>query len=184
MKLLTPLLAVGLLLIAGCSEEGPLQGNMPDPVLVLGTSSATSNNVMVPFSWEGVETFVVVQIPPPLPLILQLHGEGVATLLGNSTFDGPLQGWDEGVTTAQLTFTAANGDELETSLEGFTSQPDPEGNITFFGDWTVTGGSGRFRNGTGSGTYFGSGNAAVAPVPISFDGEISLPRGRNPRISL
>jgi len=63
---------------------------------------------------------------------------------------------------------------LETSLEGFTSQPDPEGNITFFGDWTVTGGSGRFRNGTGSGTYFGSGNAAVAPVPISFDGEISL----------
>jgi hypothetical protein len=125
----------------------------------------------------------VPPFPPPI-LNLQLHGEGVATHLGNSTFDGPLQGMDDGVTTAQLTFTAANGDELETSLEGFTSQPDPEGIITFFGDWTVTGGSGRFRNSTGSGTYFGSGPAAGPSAPISFDGEISLPRGRNPRISL
>ena len=179
MKLLTPLLAVGLILIAGCYEQSPFQANLSDPALE--PISSTSNPVMVPFRGAYDETIVLVSLPPPI-LELELSGEGVATHLGNSTFFGLLQGLGEGVTRIQLTFTGASGDELELSLEGFTSPPDENGDITFFGDWEVTGGSGRFKNGTGCGTYDGFGNLGTAVV--FFDGEISKPTGKKPQLNL
>ena len=76
--------------------------------------------------------------------------------------------------------TAANGDEMESSAVGLTSPPDAAGNVTFCGDWKVTGGSGRFKNGTGSGTFDGGGNFFTGVAHIIFEGEISRPKGRNP----
>lgn len=155
--------------MVGCSGENPLgtQINRPD-----GISELVAPPMMVPFTGVYVETFTLVEPFPPPILNLELHGEGFATHLGNSTFDGPLQG-EAGVTTAQLTFTAANGDELEMSIRGVTIVD--EVTITFFGDWMVTGGSGRFKNGTGSGTYNGGGPASGNVADIFFDGEISRP---------
>ena len=82
MKLLTSLLAVGLLFVAGCSEETPLQANMSDPALepIIGIEIVSNSGpVMVPFRAEYQETFEVV--PPNI----EVSGEGVATYLGNST---------------------------------------------------------------------------------------------------
>jgi hypothetical protein len=168
MKLLTPLLAVGLLLIVGCSEETPLQAHMPDPALE--PILATSNPVMVPFRGAYDETFAFV--PPNF----EIHGEGVATHLGNSTFFSPLLPGDPAA-TGPLTFSAANGDELATSVVSFVSDPDANGFITFSGSWGVTGGSGRFENATGCGTFDGSGNVFTGVGQISFEGDISQPTG-------
>jgi len=63
--------------------------------------------------------------------------------------------------------TAANGDELEFDFHG-GSMTDAAANITFSGDWEIVGGTGRFGNAQGGGTYEGSANA------ISGRGEWSL----------
>ncbi|MEE9270729.1 MAG: hypothetical protein V3V49_10765 [Candidatus Krumholzibacteria bacterium] len=178
MKLLIPLLAVGLLLITGCYEEGPLQADMSDPAL---EPISPVSPVMVPFRGVYDETFVLVPPFPPPIVNVELNGEGFATYLGKSTFFGVLQA-DMGVTTGTIVFSAANGDELEIAAVGFTTPPDATGAQTFSGDWDVTGGSGRFKNATGSGMYDGSGNAFTGEGHIIFDGAISQPTGRKPQV--
>ncbi len=66
---------------------------------------------------------------------------------------------------------------METFLVGFTTPPDETGTITFGGEWTVTGGSGRFKNAAGCGTYAGSGDAPTGVGDITFVGEVSQPNG-------
>jgi hypothetical protein len=180
MKLLTPLLAVGLVLIAGCYEEGPLQVNMPDPALE--PISPSFNPVMVPFSAEYDETFEQVSFEFPFNNI-EISGVGHGTHLGNSTFFGPVQiNVTNGAETGTVVFTAADGATLSTAIVGVAVV---DGNdISFSGEWTATGGTRRFKNVTGSGTFEGTGTLEPAVGRISFDGEISQPNGRNPQISL
>ena len=135
---------------------------------------SNSNPVMVPFKGVYDETFEFV-----FPNV-EIEAEGVATYLGNSTFFSPLlPGAEPGdPATGPLTFSAANGDELATFAVSFVEPPDETGFFTFAGSWDVTGGSGRFKNSTGCGTFEGSGSFDTGTGEISFDGEISKPTGR------
>jgi hypothetical protein len=54
-----------------------------------------------------------------------------------------------GAQTGQVTFTAANGDALRGNASGGSTPTGPK-TLAFFGVTTITGGTGRFANATGS----------------------------------
>jgi hypothetical protein len=61
-----------------------------------------------------------------------------------------------GLFTNTTTYTAANKDELDTTFAGFTTSPLGSLEITFTGEETFVGGTGRFENATGTTTADGS----------------------------
>ncbi|MDH3216352.1 MAG: hypothetical protein OEN01_08675, partial [Candidatus Krumholzibacteria bacterium] len=63
------------------------------------------------------------------------------------------------------------GDELHFSSVGFGLPDQVEDNI--FGEWTITGGTGRFANATGSGTYAGTVFVDTGNAHFTLDGVIS-----------
>jgi hypothetical protein len=69
-----------------------------------------------------------------------------------------------------FTITAANGDTLDVIMEG-TVTPGSDGVVTFGGDITFSGGTGRFSDATGSGAY--SGGAGPSTGFFSIHGAIS-----------
>jgi hypothetical protein len=68
---------------------------------------------------------------------------------------------------------AANGDTIVIAIEGTVefSGPAPTDPVTFQGMWIVVGGTGRFEDATGSGTY--SGSAAGTVGEFTLEGTIS-----------
>ena len=89
-------------------------------------------------------------------LYITVEGQGNVSHMGlTSAFtDNQVANLITGSTTATYTLTAANGDTvvLEMSFQG-TQVP---GGFTFAGDYTVTGGTGRFYGATGGGVLAGS----------------------------
>ena len=76
----------------------------------------------------------------------------------------------------KLTITAANGDELRASYSGtFVPLPNsiPFTLYTISGTFTVTGGTGRFSNATGSGYLHGSENIVTRQGQLDATGTIS-----------
>jgi hypothetical protein len=106
------------------------------------------------FSTEFVSVFVP---PPPFPsLHISVTGQGNASHLGatSAVTDNQVVNLDDGSATATYTFTAANGDTVV--LEMVFQTTDIPGGVSFAGDYTVAGGTGRFDGATGSGTLEGS----------------------------
>ena len=68
---------------------------------------------------------------------------------------------------------AANGDELYLSYEGTGSLPDGDGESVLTGTFVVTGGTGRFSDASGDGTFGGSGNAVTGLASLSYRGTIA-----------
>jgi hypothetical protein len=69
--------------------------------------------------------------------------------------------------------TAANGDEIYWEFAG-TAMPGPgPGDVVFSGNYTMDGGTGRFENVTGHGTYAGSANEIAAVGQFDLVGVIS-----------
>ena len=134
------------------------------------------NNGMVPF--RGTYTTVVAEagFVPPSTVLLDLWGEGNASYLGQSTWYS-LSSVD--VTTgAQWGSTAeiaANGDEFHYDYLGGSVVDTETGLTSFWGDWTVTGGTGRFAGATGGGTYEGIADGTQGTGQITLVGEISRP---------
>jgi hypothetical protein len=84
-------------------------------------------------------------------------GGGTATHLGQFTFISPhLSGLTDFSIDGTQTFTAANGDELEADIVG-NLHPfvDESGHVFLVGEvaGTITGGTGRFANASGSFTF-------------------------------
>ncbi len=90
-----------------------------------------------------------------------LEAGGVATHLGRNTLVGvsEVSLVDGDQCGRDIVVTAANGDELWFDFDGI-SATDATGLITFSGDYTITGGTGRFAGAGGSGTYEGSADSA------------------------
>jgi hypothetical protein len=87
---------------------------------------------------------------------ISVIGEGKATHLGKATAvtTNQMVNFATGVSTATYTFTAANGDTVVLEMQ-FVTIP-VLGGVTFEGTYTVTEGTGRFAEATGSGTLIGS----------------------------
>ncbi len=77
------------------------------------------------------------------------------------------------VRDGQLVMVAANGDELYWSYEGTGSLPDENGESLLTGTFVITGGTGRFSDATGGGTFHGSGNAVTGLASLSYRGSIA-----------
>ena len=77
------------------------------------------------------------------------------------------------VQDGRMVMVAANGDELRWAYEGTGSAPDEQGVSTLTGIFLVTGGTGRFADATGSGTFTGTGNAVTGVAIVSYRGSIA-----------
>jgi acyl-coenzyme A thioesterase PaaI-like protein len=111
------------------------------------------------------------------PAVQRITGTGHATHLGKSVF---VANATVNLTTpppfaiaGTAVFTAANGDQFYTR---FTGTNTPTGNGTSRGVLyhTITGGTGRFENATGSFTGIALVNAASPTNSVSFDGHINF----------
>ena len=148
--------------------------------LVLASSAptvATAKGAVVPFkgSYNGIP--VAVFDPMCMCMHQTFEFDGLATHLGESHFSAtgtvyqgpPMEQYGGG------TFIADNGDLLYWNFEG-TGQFLPGGLVEFWGNYWITGGTGRFEGVTGEGTYWGMATAGpTSPDPwgkIDFDGTL------------
>lgn len=142
--------------------------------------SPTSADIVVPFASSvpfkaEFETAFTFLSPPPV-LSLQITGNGKATHLGkttwfsNSTVDGTVV---PNIQTGSMAFTGASGDQLLGSFAGTATPPDANGNVTFTGNFEITGGTGRYDGASGSGTYSGGANIFVGSGQLKFVGRVS-----------
>lgn len=144
------LVALPILTLAGCSQlDSPLA---PQKIALGSAPSASANLVTRP--WEGsCKGHGIVRSDL---ITLDITGDchlshlGLTTTVGIETLGAVLN--------AVHTFTAANGDLLYTTTTGYaTLKPDFSG-VNFFNTETITGGTGRFANASGSATRNGSSN--------------------------
>jgi hypothetical protein len=101
-------------------------------------------------------------------------GSGHATHLGKVTvsaselLDFTVSPGNVVIRDGQLVMVAANGDELHWTYSGSGPVPNASGEVTFGGVFTITGGTGRFADATGSGTFEGSGSVVTGPVTVAY----------------
>ena len=133
---------------------------------------------MVPFRvhWQG--TFRVLAVTSEVGSF-EFDAIGNATHMGTSFLFTPLSEvvLATGAQTAAGTITAANGDQLNWELAG-TAIPNADGDFQLVGEYTITGGTGRFIGATGGGTYAGTAGPAGAPEGTNdwvMTGTISKP---------
>jgi hypothetical protein len=101
-------------------------------------------------------------------VVLTTVGTGNATHLGKYTRTKELHlNPATGSFVGTLTFTAANGDQVACTVSGqFVSATDA------VGEYLIAGGTGRFKNATGSATFSASMTGATT-FRVSFDGDIA-----------
>lgn len=145
---------------------------------LVAVSGVSASDQARPFRGQFLTTFT----PPgpgtpgcdsdPLSGIFVIAGEGHATHLGRTTFVADSEANNLGAQCGHTVLSAANGDELEFDFSGGSTPPDPEWNITFSGIWTITGGTGRFRDAEGGGTYSGTANLLAGEGELSQVGAL------------
>jgi hypothetical protein len=170
MNVSIPVLALAAVISSGCSQpvspSGPMSG--------LGGELAAD---AVPFrgTLEGTFTFVPEAAPSTFAAA-HLHASGVATQLGRFTLDAPHRvDLSTVVATGQGTFemTAANGDRLTGQLLGLGTPTDDPVVYSVEETYTVTGGTGRFADASGSFTARRIVNLATLVTTGTLEGTVS-----------
>ena len=143
--------------------------------LVLTASApvaASDGDAVVPFKAVYNMSPQIVGVDSNGCNIQVLPGVGKATHLGESTFYSDAVACPSTLSqSGDMLFTADNGDQLWGSFEGDLAFSFPT--VHFWGDFQITGGTGRFEGVTGSGTY--EGTAVVTPGGkgiLYFDGTL------------
>jgi hypothetical protein len=143
------LVALPLLTLASCAQfESPVA-----PDITMASLAPVSAN-LVTRPWEGSCEGTGIFRPDFTTLDItgtcHLSHLGLTSMVGVETVGATLN--------AVHTFTTANGDLLYTTTSGYAVlKPDFSG-VNFFNTETVTGGTGRFANATGTATRNGSSN--------------------------
>jgi hypothetical protein len=130
----------------------------------------------VPFKGHTENQAISAEIVDPEHVFVTTVGEGTATHLGKFSFVSPhLSGLlDFSIDGIQI-ITAANGDELHTTLIGnLHPEIDESGHVFLVGsvDGTITGGTGRFANATGTFNFSLVFDTETAHSFAEIDGEI------------
>src|SRR5215471_871882 len=146
----------------------------------IGANSASAAaGPQVPFraSFSGKAAFTS-------PTSAVFTGTGIATHLGLSTNEnnitvlGPDSSCPGGFVNKNVEkLTAANGDTLELKGPHDVGCPTRPGVVHGTGDWTVTGGTGRFAGATGQGTFDGGADFNKGTFSFQLTGTISAPGG-------
>jgi hypothetical protein len=157
----------------GCAGEVP--GLSTSPSSTTGgaalTQAASGTNLPFHGSLDGVETVV----PHPPTIDVQSTGGGEATHLGRftATFHA-LVTLPAGTAVGEFTFVAANGDRLFATFTGQSAPTNVAGVVSIHEIATITGGTGRFENATGSFTIDRLLNQVTHISSGSFSGTIDL----------
>jgi hypothetical protein len=127
----------------------------------MGMAMVQTASASVPFRGRGSGDVISAQ-PVGNLILMTAMGTGDATHLGHFTRIENI--WLDPAAhtlTGDVTFIAANGDQLTVDFSaGFTSD------TTAAGTYTITGGSGRFANATGSAAF---GIALTSPTHFNFE---------------
>ena len=120
---------------------------------------------------NAVETVEVV-FPT---LSVTRDGTGTATYLGKFTEHITLQvNIPTGDATGVATFTAANGDTLTATVDGHATATTTPGVVSIVEVYTITGGTGRFADATGSFTLESTLDQTTGVSTGIFSGSIDL----------
>jgi hypothetical protein len=151
----------------------------------IGVNSASAADTQVPFhaSYSGTAAFTPATTSSPATALFR--GTGIASHLGHSTnanhitvLSDPVTSCPEGFANVNVeTLTAANGDTLELTGPHDVGCPTRPGVVHGTGDWTVTGGTGRFAGATGQGTFVGGADFNTGRFSFQLTGTISAPGG-------
>jgi hypothetical protein len=157
----TPGMAAAMLLAVGAAGLGT-------------TAHATDPQVPFHASYSGHAVFAS-------DTTVSFDGTGIATHLGlsvdhgDATITGPNNSCAGGLANTHVeTLTAANGDTLTITAHNVAC---PIGSLQFrgTGTWVVTGGTGRFHDVTGSGTFNGRADFATQEFSFVMSGTIAAP---------
>jgi hypothetical protein len=154
-------------MIVGLAPQAAFADGRPDGRPFHGSFAVTFGTTLN----TGAESFCG---GPVLARVIEAHGNGSSTL-GRMAFS-LIKGGGGGAFHGCLTLMAANGDVLEATYIGGGGAANVRGFAPGFGTLTFTGGTGKFENATGSGTFtsvnsvfyvassFAGGGPATAPI--------------------
>ena len=184
---LTSVGVVGVALFVGCSQPitptSPTSLSSASPSIASSEAKVTGAGVFskdqeVPFKGrlEGTAT-----ITPGSPFLsVSIEGTGNATHLGRFTVEIPhVVNTTNRTSTGTYEFTAANGDTLTAGFTGQATLTAP-GVLSVVETATITGGTGRFADATGSFTVERLFNQVTGLTTGSFEGTISSPGAGTP----
>ena len=142
-----------------------------------GPAAAERQKKQVPFRGrlEGIAT--VTPLTPPF-VAVTLEGEGHATQLGHFDVSSSIVANEaNGTAVGTYEFTAANGDTLTADFTSQVTPTDVPGVVSVAVTASITGGTGRFADATGSFVGERVVDMVHGTVTESFDGTISTSRG-------
>ena len=178
---LTSVGLLGVALFVGCSQPitPTSPTSLPSASLSIASSEANatgsgvlSNNQEVPFKGRLEGTATITPGTPPF-VSVSIEGTGNATHLGRFTLEIPhVVNTTNRTSTGTYEFTAANGDTLTAGFTGQATLTAP-GVLSIVETATITGGTGRFADATGSFTVERLFNQVTGLTTGSFDGAIS-----------
>lgn len=197
MKCLSLFLMLALLAMLGCSNNNPFEAQSQNSSLdnAAPASLAKKGTKQVPIKGSFETTFQFIplvcvdgsgtpvdcSVAGAIPVVVSTPFEGIGRLshLGNTTVSSE-QTVDFTKTPPELTgtdeITAANGDKLYATHSGISGAPDAQGNVTFSGEYTFTGGTGKFKGASGSASFTGTASLATNKGEFSLHGKITLKR--------
>ena len=163
---------VAVLALAGCRSAGVLDAEQPSTQE--GTGLQSSNNT-VPFHTHAETTFEIVAPFPGPTIHLVIEGSGNSSPFGHYTFSATSE--IDALTGVAIGFninTYPNGDELHWSSLGVPPvEPPPPGTAVLIGEFTFDGGTGRFKNASGGGTFEVTADLIAETSFFDLDGVIS-----------
>ena len=192
MKCWIPYLMLALVAMAGCSSESPFQAQSQNDPLANSASLEKRGKKEVSIKGSFATTFQfipLVCIDPlsgtpvdcgtagAIPVVVSTPFTGVGRLshLGRSTVSSE-QTVDFTKTPPELTgtdvFTMSRGDKLFATHSGISGVPDAQGNVTFSGEYIFTGGTGKFKNASGSAEFTGTASLATNKGEFSLRGKV------------
>ena len=178
---------VGVALFVGCSQStiptSPTSPSSADLSIVSSEATAgvgvLSNDREVPFKGRLEGTATITPGTPPF-LSVSIEGTGNATHLGRFTVEIPhVVNTTNRASTGIYAFTAANGDTLTAGFTGQATLTAP-GVLSVVETATITGGTGRFADATGTFTIERLFNQVTGLTTGSFEGTISSPAAGTP----
>jgi len=179
---------VGVALFVGCSQ--PITPSSPTSLssaslsIVSSEAKVTGAGVLskdqeVPFKGRLEGTATITPGTPPF-VSVSIGGTGNATHLGRFTLEIPhVVNAMNRTSTGTYEFTAANGDTLTAGFTGQATLTAP-GVLSVVEIATITGGTGRFADATGSFTVERLFNQVTGVTTGSFEGTLPSPGSGTP----
>jgi hypothetical protein len=144
-------------------------------LIVLALAGPVSAGDQLPFRGSLAGTATVTPLGGPI-VAVEIEASGTATYLGRFTLEAP-HIVNQATLTATGTYllTAANGDTITADLAGTARMVEPPNVVAITETATVTGGTGRFANATGSIEVERMFNRATGVTTGTLEGWISTP---------